>query len=588
MSNVTSFLQKNVNLYPTKPALGFKKDHEWKELGWYQLKRLVFKTANALRANGVKENDKVSIYADNSAEWIIFDLAIMAIGAVTVPVYSTNGEDQVEYIIKDSGAEIILAGNQEQYNVCLNLLNKGLPIKQIIITKKYIKLKENSSYLETFIESASEDLEIVERAEDDLATLIYTSGTTGVPKGVMITHSNFLNAFDAHMEFFKFKRFEDEHSLAFLPLTHVFERSWTLLCLHFGAKVSFLENPKLIASALTEVKPTVMCSVPRFYQKIYAGLHEMVNSGSDLKKKIFSWAIENGSLFSEKKRLNQSIPFELSIKNKLANTLVFNKVKKKLGGKLWFMPCGGASISAEVTQFFDAMGIHITVGYGMTETTATITAFPFTKYKYGTAGRLLGDSQIKIGENDEILVKGSGLMKGYYNKPEETAKVFDENGWMKTGDAGFMDDEGNLVITDRIKDLMKTSNGKYIAPQPIENMFSNNNYINQIMLVAEDKPYVTAIIVPNFESMLEKIKSLGVTFTNWVEVVKNEKVLSFYHQLIDDIQKDLPGFEKIKKFVLMPADFEIQSGEITPTLKIKRNIVIQKYKSLIDSMYHHE
>ena len=586
--NVTSFLQKNVNLYPTKPALGFKKDHEWKELGWYQLKRLVFKTANALKASGVKENDKVSIYADNSAEWIIFDLAIMAIGAVTVPVYSTNGEDQVEYIIKDSGAEIIFAGNQEQYNVCLNLLNKGLPIKQIIITKKYIKLKENSSYLETFIESASEDLEIVERGEDDLATLIYTSGTTGVPKGVMITHSNFLNAFDAHMEFFKFKRFEDEHSLAFLPLTHVFERSWTLLCLHFGAKVSFLENPKLIASALTEVKPTMMCSVPRFYQKIYAGLNEMVNSGSDLKKKIFNWAIENGGLFSEKKRLNQSVPFRLSIKNKLANALVFGKVKKKLGGKLWFMPCGGASISAEVTQFFDAMGIHITVGYGMTETTATITVFPFTKYKYGTAGKLLGDSQIKIGENDEILVKGSGLMKGYYNKPEETAKVFDEDGWMKTGDAGFMDDEGNLVITDRIKDLMKTSNGKYIAPQPIENMFSNNNYINQIMLVAEDKPYVTAVIVPNFESMTEKIKSLGVTFTNWVEVVKDEKVLSFYHQLIDDIQKDLPGFEKIKKFVLMPADFEIQSGEITPTLKIKRNIVIQKYKSLIDSMYHHE
>lgn len=586
--NVTSFLQKNVNLYPTKPALGFKKDHEWKELGWYQLKRLVFKTANALKASGVKENDKVSIYADNSAEWIIFDLAIMALGAVTVPVYSTNGEDQVEYIIKDSGAEIIFAGNQEQYNVCLNLLNKGLPIKQIIITKKYIKLKENSSYLETFIESASEDLEIVERGEYDLATLIYTSGTTGVPKGVMITHSNFLNAFDAHMEFFKFKRFEDEHSLAFLPLTHVFERSWTLLCLHFGAKVSFLENPKLIASALTEVKPTMMCSVPRFYQKIYAGLNEMVNSGSDLKKKIFNWAIENGGLFSEKKRLNQSVPFRLSIKNKLANALVFGKVKKKLGGKLWFMPCGGASISAEVTQFFDAMGIHITVGYGMTETTATITAFPFTKYKYGTAGKLLGDSQIKIGENDEILVKGSGLMKGYYNKPEETAKVFDEDGWMKTGDAGFMDDEGNLVITDRIKDLMKTSNGKYIAPQPIENMFSNNNYINQIMLVAEDKPYVTAVIVPNFESMTEKIKSLGVTFTNWVEVVKDEKVLSFYHQLIDDIQKDLPGFEKIKKFVLMPADFEIQSGEITPTLKIKKNIVIQKYKSLIDSMYHHE
>jgi len=586
MSNVTSFLQKNVNQFPEKAAVGFKKDHEWKELSWYKLKRIVYKTANALKANGVKENDKVSIYADNSAEWIIFDLAIMAIGAVTVPIYSTNGEDQVEYIIKDSGAEIIFAGNQEQYNVCLNLLNKGLPLRQIIISKKYIKLKENSSYLETFIESASEDLEIVERGEDDLATLIYTSGTTGVPKGVMMTHSNFLKAFDAHMEFFKFKNFEDEHSLAFLPLTHVFERSWTLLCLHFGAKVSFLENPKLIASALTEVKPTMMCSVPRFYQKIYAGLNEMVNSGSDLKKKIFNWSIANGALVSEKKRLNQNIPFGLSIKNKLANALVFGKVKKKLGGKLWFMPCGGASISAEVTEFFDAMGIHITVGYGMTETTATITAFPFTKYKYGTAGKLLGDSQIKIGENDEILVKGSGIMKGYYNKPEETAKVFTEDGWMKTGDAGVFDSEGNLTITDRIKDLMKTANGKYIAPQPIENMFSNNSYINQIMLIAEGKPFVSALIVPNFETLEEKIKTLGVTFTNWKEAVENEKVQRFYQELIDGIQTNVSGFEKIKKFVLMSADFEIQNGEITPTLKIKRNIVLEKYSDKINLMYN--
>jgi long-chain acyl-CoA synthetase len=250
------------------------------------------------------------------------------------------------------------------------------------------------------------------------------------------------------------------------------------------------------------------------------------------------------------------------------------------------MPCGGASISAEVTEFFDAMGIHITVGYGMTETTATITAFPFTKYKYGTAGKLLGDSQIKIGENDEILVKGSGIMKGYYNKPEETAKVFTKDGWMKTGDAGVIDSEGNLTITDRIKDLMKTSNGKYIAPQPIENMFSNNSYINQIMLIAEDKPFVSALIVPNFETLQEKIKTLGITFTNWKEIVENEKVQEFYHKLIDGIQANLPGFEKIKKFVLMSADFEIQNGEITPTLKIKRNIVLEKYSDKINLIYN--
>ena len=239
--------------------------------------------------------------------------------------------------------------------------------------------------------------------------------------------------------------------------------------------------------------------------------------------KIFNWAIETGTQVSYKKQNQQKIPFLLNQKYKIANALVFNKIKTKLGGRLWFMPCGGASISSEVTQFFDAMGIHITVGYGMTETTATITAFPFTKYKYGTAGKLIGDSQIKIGDNDEILVKGSGVMKGYYKNPDETAKIFTADGWMKTGDAGIIDSEGHLTITDRIKDLMKTSNGKYIAPQPIENMFSNNSYISQIMLIADDKPFVSALIVPNFETLEEKLKTMGITFTNWKTRLKMKK-----------------------------------------------------------------
>ncbi|MNY12334.1 Long-chain-fatty-acid--CoA ligase FadD15 [compost metagenome] len=312
----------------------------------------------------------------------------------------------------------------------------------------------------------------------------------------------------------------------------------------------------------------------------------MLVTASPTKKKIFAWAIETGTQVSEIKKNQQNVPFLLNQKYKIANALVFNKIKTKLGGRLWFMPCGGASISQEVTQFFDAMGIHITVGYGMTETTATITAFPFTKYKYGTAGKLIGDSQIKIGDNDEILVKGSGIMKGYYKNPEETAKIFNEDGWMKTGDAGIFDNEGNLTITDRIKDLMKTSNGKYIAPQPIENMFSNNSYINQILLIADDKPFVSALIVPNFETLEEKLKTMNIPFTSWEDIVENEKVKSFYQDLIDGIQTHLSGFEKIKKFILMPADFEIQSGEITPTLKIKRNIVIEKYADKINLIYN--
>ncbi|MDO5615581.1 MAG: AMP-binding protein, partial [Cruoricaptor ignavus] len=290
---------------------------------------------------------------------------------------------------------------------------------------------------------------------------------------------------------------------------------------------------------------------------------------------------------SELKRNNQPVPFSLKLKNKIANKMVFQKIKDKMGGNLWFMPCGGASLSPEVTEFFDAMGIHITVGYGLTETTATLTAFPFSNYEHGSAGITLGDTQIKIGENNEILAKGSGIMKGYYKKPKETAEVFTEDGWFRTGDAGVFDTKGNLVITDRIKDLMKTSNGKYVTPQPIENLLSNNNYVNQVMLVAEGKPFVTALIVPNFEFLQEQLKKMQIPFTSWEEIVNLDKIKELYHQKIDEIQKNLSGFEKVKKFALMASEFEIGSGEITPTLKIKRNIVLAKYANVIDGMYAH-
>jgi long-chain acyl-CoA synthetase len=359
-----------------------------------------------------------------------------------------------------------------------------------------------------------------------------------------------------------------------------------LLALSGGAKVYFLENTKLIASALAEIKPTIMCAVPRFYQKIYAGVHEMVNSSSESKKKIFNWALNTGTEVAELRRLNKSIPVSLFLKNKMAGVMVFNKIKKKMGGKLWFMPCGGASVSTEVTQFFEALGIHLTVGYGLTETTATLTCFPFHHFVHGSVGIPLGDTQIKIGENDEVLAKGSSIMKGYYKKPQETAEVFTEDGWFKTGDAGRFDENGNLFITDRIKDLMKTSNGKYIAPQPIENQLSNNGFIDHVMLVAEGKPYVTALIIPNFEALKEQLSKMNIPFTNWQEIVDLEQIKEFYREKIDEIQKGLSGFEKVKKFTLMPAEFAINSGEITPTLKVKRNVVLQKYVAIVEKMYH--
>ncbi|CAD7798778.1 Long-chain-fatty-acid--CoA ligase FadD15 [Chryseobacterium aquaeductus] len=586
MNLAEAIITKNAEKHSYKSAVGFKKKEVWKELSWKKFCEIIFKTANALKNNGIEENDKVAIYADNSAEWLIFDLAAMSIGAITVPIYSTNNAEQAEYIINDSQAKIILVGNQAQYDAAYEIVQKENSLQTIIVTKKAVWVKkEQTFYLEDFIAKTSPKLEIVKKEYDDLATIIYTSGTTGTPKGVMLTHGNFIKSFDAHFEFFKFKNFEEELSLAFLPLTHVFERCWSLLCLYGGARVYFLEDPKDIAKALVEVKPTMMCAVPRFFQKVYAGVLEKAEEGSSFKKKIFDWALKVGKQSAELKRTEKTIPFGLMLKNSIAHALVFSKVKQKMGGKLWFMPCGGASISPDVTILFEAMGLHITVGYGLTETTATLTAFPLTKFEHGSCGKPLPGVEIRIGENDEIQAKGNGVMKGYYQKHEETEKVFTNDGWFKTGDAGKFDENGNLFITDRIKDLMKTSNGKYIAPQQIENILTNNNFISQIVLIAEGRQFVSALIVPNFEFLDDHAKKNNISSTNHEELVQKPEIIDFYKDKLKELQHELSDFEKVKKFTLMPSEFEISSGEITPTLKVKRNVVLKKYADLIEKMY---
>ncbi|MCT3835588.1 long-chain fatty acid--CoA ligase [Elizabethkingia anophelis] len=586
MNLAQSIITRNLEKHALKAAVGFKKENQWKELSWKKFSEMIAKTANALKAAGIQENDSVAIYSDNSAEWITFDLAILSLGAITVPIYSTNNAEQAEYIINDSQSKIILAGNQEQYNTCYELLQRNEYLKTIVVAKnKVIGKKENTVFLREFIADQPSTFEFCPKEDDDTATLIYTSGTTGIPKGVMITHGNFRKEFDAHFEFFKFKNFEDELSLAFLPLTHVFERSWSILSLYGGAKVYFLEDPKNIAHALIEVKPTMMCTVPRFFQKVYAGIHDVVEKSSPTKKKIFNWSLGIGKQYAELKRTEKEIPFGLKAKHGLADLLVFSKMKEKLGGRLWFTPCGGASISPEVTEFFDAIGLHLTVGYGLTETTATLSLFPFTNYKYGTCGKILPGVKIRIGAENEIQARGSGIMKGYFNKPEETKAVFTEDGWFKTGDAGNIDDQGNLTITERIKDLLKTSNGKYIAPQQVENILSNNNYIQQVMVVAEGRQFVSALIVPNFEFLKGELSKMNIPFTSWNEIVKDEAINKLYKTKIEEFQTSLASFEKVKKFVLMPAEFEIGSGEITPTLKIKRKVVSEKYKDLIEQMY---
>ncbi|MDR2122608.1 MAG: long-chain fatty acid--CoA ligase [Flavobacteriaceae bacterium] len=588
--NVTQTILENCPYRKHAPALHFKENNQWKSYSWEEFHDLIAQTANALKELGVVPGENVAIFADNMPQWIITDLAIISIGAVTVPIYATSTSEQAKYIIDEAQIKVALAGNQKQYDRLIELYAQETPLEHIIAAKKSVKLKSKfSHYFDDWIKDQSKELTIFPRENDDVASIIYTSGTTGEPKGAILTHQNFINVFDSHIRFFNFSpEKQKENSLAFLPLTHVFERCWTLFVLYCGWEVSISEDPKEIAQTLKEVKPTTMCSVPRFFQKIYIAVNEKIENSSIIARKMFRWSISVGSRVSELKRTGKKIPPFLAFRYLLAKKLAFKKVKEQVGGNLWFMPVGGASITPDITRFFDAIGIHLTVGYGLTETTATVTAFPFVNYKHGTAGQPMTGVQIKIGEDDEILVKGNGIFKGYYKKEEETRKAFTEDGWFKTGDAGVIDKEGNLVIVDRIKDLMKTSNGKYITPQLIENLLTNDNYIQQAVIIGDDKPYVTALLVPNFEALKTYAEEkLNLKFKSLEELINIQKIKDFYTERINAIQVHLAGFEQIKKFRLLPTDFSMELGEITPTLKVRRKIVFEKFNYLIEDMYIH-
>ena len=587
--NVLQLLEKNAQQLPNKTALSFRNGEETEVLSWSKFWSLVCQTDNGLHTLDVKKGDCVGVFSQNTKDWIIFDVAVQMLGAITIPIYATNNYVQTEYIIKQTEMMHILVGDTPQLEILKNA-EKHLGKKLHIFTSHVIKDEaENITYFPDFVKHFPTERKIADLSRDDLATILYTSGTTGTPKGVMLSHGGFSDVVDAHKKFFNFEHLHDMKSLAFLPLSHIFERAWTLFVLSQGGEVAVLEDPKNILNTLKHVHPTAMCAVPRFYEKVYQTLVKKIETASPTKQKLFKKALEIGAKVAAKKRTGDKVPFALQLQFGFFDKLVFRKIKNELGGKLEFLPCGGAMLKKEISEFFAAIGMPVIVGYGLTETTATVTALPTKNYVYGSVGKALPGVEIKIGKDDEILVKYGGVMKGYYKNPEETANTFTEDGYFRTGDAGRLDEEGNLYITDRIKDLMKTSNGKYIAPQSIEIPLQSNPYISQAMVIAEGKPYVSAIIVPNFETLMEKFQD----FKNYLSLNIEEKkklletpfIKETFEKVLGDIQKEFASYEKIKKFKLLPEELTIEKGEITPTLKIKRKVVMEKLNELIEGMY---
>ncbi|MCF6182479.1 long-chain fatty acid--CoA ligase [Lutibacter sp.] len=588
-------IQQNILHYSTKNAIYYKNNSlkKWIGISWNSFGSQIQKVAKGLLSYGIKPQQNVAIFAQNMPEWIISDVAIMSIKAVTVPIYATNSTKETEYIINDAEISILFVGSQEEYDKSIEIIETSKFLKLIVVFDKSIVIEHagNSIYFKDFMNlkfTVEIDNELQNRMNngnlDDLASIIYTSGTTGEPKGVMLDHHNFAASLKAHD--FELNVSEKEVSLSFLPLSHIYERSWVFFCLHKRMEVYFNENPKEIAEVLKEVKPTVMCTVPRIFEKIYGAIQDKKKEATPIKIKIMDWALKIGNKYNNQNlRLNKTPSAILKLNYKIADKLVLSKLRAIFGGNIKFMPCGGAPLSAKMVAYFHSFGLNIKCGYGLTETTATVSLFGNTNFEFNSAGKTIKGSQIKIGENNEILVKGPGVMKGYYKKPAETAEVFKE-GWFCTGDAGKMDENGNLTITDRIKDLMKTSGGKYIAPQKLETALINDAFIEQIAVIGDQQKYVTALAVPSFENLKKYALEHKITFKNIEELINHNQIKELFEKRFEELQKEFSRFEKIKKFTLLPKEFSIEAGEITATLKLKRKVILKKYKALIDKMYN--
>lgn len=572
--------------FADRTAIRFVENQQWQELSWSEFQQNIDQLSYALLAQGVDVQDKIGIFANNMPRWTMADFASMQIRAVAVPIYATNTAKQVEYIVNDADVKILFVGDQEQFDHVAEIANNCPQLTKIVAMKSSINLANHplACHWDDFIQVEPQAERLAQRLADkqlsDLFTLIYTSGTTGEPKGVMLDYANLAHQLISHDQALDIS--DKDVSLSFLPLSHIFERAWVAYVFHRGATNCYLEDTNQVREALVAVKPTVMCAVPRFYEKIYTAVWDKVEKASVHRRALFKWAINVG----ERHLLASQPSVLLTLQYRLANKLVFSKLRALLGGNIRMMPCGGAKLEPTIGLFFHSIGVNIKLGYGMTETTATVSCWADKGFNPNSIGTLMPNAEVKIGEENEILVRGGMVMRGYYKKPEETAKAFTEDGFLKTGDAGEMDAQGNLFITDRIKELMKTSNGKYIAPQYIEGKIGKDKFIEQIAVIADAKKYVSALIVPCFDSLEEYAKQLNIKYHDRMELIKHSEIIQMFEKRIHELQKELASFEQIKKFTLLPQAFNAKMEEITPTLKLRRKVILQRYKEQIEKMYH--
>ena len=595
--HLSALVHHQAEKYGEKIALKYR-DYDtaqWVSVSWSNFSDIIKKTADAFVALGIREEENVAIFSQNKPECFYVDFGAFANRAVTVPLYATSSSSQAQYIVNDAEIRFLFVGEQLQYDVAFSILSLCPSLQKIVIFDRSVVKDPRdiaSVYFDEFIQTGEglTHYDTVEErtkraSEDDLANILYTSGTTGEPKGVMIHHSCYMEVFHTHDE--RLKTMTDQDiSMNFLPLTHIFEKAWCYLCIHKGVQICVNLRPADIQTTIKEIRPTLMCSVPRFWEKVYAGVQEKIAETTGLKKSLMLDAIKIGKIHNvDYLRVGKTPPLLVQMKYKFYEKTIYLLLKKTIGIENGnFFPTAGAAISDEICEFVHSVGIDMLTGYGLTESTATVSCTWKAGYEIGSVGDVMPGLEVKIGDENEILLRGKTITKGYYKKSEATAAAIDAEGWFHTGDAGYFKD-GQLYLTERLKDLFKTSNGKYIAPQALETKLVVDRYIDQIAIVADQRKFVSALIVPVYGFVEEYAKQKGIAYQSRADLLEKPEIISLFKGRIDTLQQLFAHYEQIKRFTLLPEPFSMERGELTNTLKLRRAVISRNYKEQIDKMY---
>lgn len=596
-SHLSVLIHDLAKKYGDKPALTFKKfgGDQWQTVSWNQFSLRVKQVSNALLNLGAKSQDKIAVFSQNCVHYLYTDFGAYGVRVCSIPFYATSSEQQIQYMINDGQVRFLFVGEQDQYDKAHRVFALCPSLERIVIFDSSVRISTHDPaalYFKDFIKLGenlprqTEVEELYKQAQmDDLANILYTSGTTGDSKGVMLTYGQYYAALKANGECVPIS--DKDRVINFLPFTHIFERGWAYLALSVGARLFINTNPHEIQDSMREVRPTCMSSVPRFWEKVYIAVKAKMDNASPMQKKLFYHALAVGRKRNVEYLANgKRPPLALELEYKIINKTILSIVRKQLGlEKPNIFPTAGAYVSPEVEEFVHSVGIGMVVGYGLTESLATVSCDHLDKkFTIGSVGRPISSIQIKIGEDSEVLLKGPTITKGYYHRDTTNAKVFDEEGFFHTGDAGYLKN-GELYLTERIKDLFKTSNGKYIAPQQVEALLLVDKFIDQVAVIADQRKFVSALVVPEFRMVEEWAREHHVAFNSREDLCANEKVQKMLMDRIQILQQHLAYYEQIKRVTLLAHHFSMESGELTNTLKIRRPIINKNYKAEIDKMY---